>query len=212
MGKLIVFEGIDGSGKSTQAALLLKRLKAEYIDFPQYGNWSASFVEKYLRGEIAADPFQASVFFALDRFSAKEKIVSWLESGSNVISNRYVHSSIAHLGAKMEERGKFFSWIERLEFEILGLPKPDLVLLLDMPAQGGMVGKKGKREYLKGRKMDIHEADMEQQEEAAKIYKRLAENEGWVRIECFRDHMLPEEEISSKVWEAVTRVLALSGV
>lgn len=141
-GKFIVFEGIDGSGKSTQTKFLIKKLKKEgykvaKIDFPQYGTKSAGLIEEYLNGKYGSSkevgPWRASIFYACDRYDASFKIRKWLKEGKIVVSDRYIGSNIGHQGAKIKnkkERKKYLKWLFNLEYNIFGIPKPDISFIL----------------------------------------------------------------------------------
>src|SRR3989344_9092031 len=141
----IALEGSDGSGKGTQIRLLAERLKAvghevAVFDFPRYEQPSSHFVKRYLNGDYgpATDisPYTASIFYALDRYEASPQIKQALDEGKVVLANRYVVSNMAHQGLKFnslaEQRG-FFIWAENLEFQLLGIPRPDLNLFLKVP-------------------------------------------------------------------------------
>ena len=148
-GKLIVLDGTDGSGKATQTELLKKRLEqegrqVEVISFPQYGRKSAGMIEEYLAGSYGSPkdvgPRCASVFYACDRYDAAPKIRKWLQEGKIVIANRYVFSSMGHQAgiiADLKERDVFLAWLEQLEYIIFKVPKPDLNILLFVPAETG---------------------------------------------------------------------------
>ena len=148
MGKLIVFEGTDGTGKSTQFALLTKRLQSENIpfrrlQFPQNLEPSSALIRMYLNGEFGDDPnsvnaYAASTFYAVDRYASYQRV--WKDdyaAGGLILSDRYTTSNAVHQGGKLEgaAREEFFSWLYDLEFNRMGLPKPDLVLWLDMPVE-----------------------------------------------------------------------------
>ncbi len=223
-GKLIVLDGLDGSGKSTQTKLLVQRLRdegyaVESIDFPQYGSWSAAFVEQYLRGNFGSaekiTPYQASLFYALDRFAAKEKIQQWLRQGKVVISNRYVSANKGHqLGkiASPEEKRHFLAWLNGLEYGLLGIPKPSRTLFLHMTPEIGqtLVDAKGARSYTT-EKRDIHEKDITHLRNAEQAYLFCLENdpiENWQRIICFKNNRpRTREEIHEEVYAAVQKVL-----
>jgi len=220
-GKFIVLDGTDGSGKATQTRLLAERLTKEgcsvkVADFPQYGQWSAVFVEKYLRGEFGTSqqvkPKQASLFYALDRYAAKEKIQKWLDEGNIVISNRYVSANKGHQLGKLQEKQEmkdFLDWINDLEYTILQIPKPDLTIFLHMPANISqqLVDKKGTRAYIGGKKRDIHEDDLLHLQNAERAYLFCLDHdfvEKWVKLICF-DHKKPKpiKEIHEEIYKLI---------
>ncbi len=225
-GFFIVIDGLDGSGKRTQTMLLRERLlkegfDVEMADFPQYGQWSAIFVEKYLRGEFGASQDvtaqQASLFYALDRFAAGATIKQWLAAGKIVISNRYVSSSKGHqLGKITEEKEMkdFLSWLNHLEYTILNIPIPDLTIFLHMKPEFGqyLVDKKMPREYLQGRKRDIHEDDLQHLQNAERAFLFCLDNdslENWVHIPC-DDGKSPKtkEEVQKMIYKEVQELIA----
>ena len=190
-GKFIVIEGTDGSGKGTHAKLLAEWLlseghEVESFDFPQYGQPSAYFVEQYLNGNYGElseiGPQRGSLFYALDRYAASFKIRAALERGVHVLSNRYVASNMGHQGAKIEdpeERSKYFAWNADLEFKILGIPRPDLNVVLHMPSEQAQrfVDQKAEREHLeRGKKRDLHEADLKHLQKAEQTYLEMCES------------------------------------
>ncbi len=224
-GKFIVIDGTDGSGKKTQCDLLVENLKqegyaVETADFPQYGQWSAQFVEKYLRGEFGTlkeiSAKKASLFYALDRFAASFKIREQLSKGIHVISNRYTSANKGHQLGKItspEERKAFLAWVNDLEYNILGIPKPDLTILLHMdPVIGQQLAeKKWDNKYVQGKKRDIHEDDINHLRNAEGAYLFCLTNdnfENWKRIVCFeKDKPLPIEIIQKEVYSLVKKIL-----
>lgn len=221
-GKLIVIDGTDGAGKATQTKLLVDRLsgegyKVEIADFPQYGKKSAALVEEYLNGKFgdarSVGPYRASIFYACDRYAASFQIVKWLNEGKIVISNRYVSANMGHQTGKIKDKGerdRFLEWLRDLEFNIFGIPKPDLNLLLYVPPKIGqqLVDKKGHRDYVGGEKRDIHEADIEHLKDAAEAYLYVANKHSWPVINCApNDKMLTREEINEAVWNKVKQIL-----
>jgi len=221
-GKFIVIDGTDGSGKATQTNLLVERLKkenydVETIDFPQYGQKSAALVEEYLNGKFGTaeevGPYIASIFYACDRYAASFKIKDWLNKNKIVISNRYVSANMGHQAGKirsMKERDKFLEWLEDLEFNIFGIPKPDKNILLYMPPEMGqkLVEKKGYRAYVDGNKKDIHEEDINHLKNAAKAYLYVAKKYDWIVIDCAPENKLKAiEEIHNLIWEKVKEIL-----
>ncbi len=220
----IVLEGTDGSGKSEQFKKLFARLEKEghkvaTFDFPQYGEPSAFFVEQYLDGKYGGwkevGPYRASVFYALDRFAVGLKITQAIKRGEIIISNRYVSSNMGHQGAKIKdgkELEEFLKWVKNFEYGIMGIPRPDITIILHMPAEIAqkMVDKKGPREYLKGKKRDIHEDDLEHLEWAEKVYLKIAElfPNDFMVIECVENgKLLSIDEIHKKVYEIVKKRL-----
>ena len=147
LGKFIVIDGTDGSGKTTQLQLLVGKLQAEgydvqIADFPQYNTKSAGMVEEYLSGKYGGaddvNPYAASILYATDRFDASFQIREWLKQGKVVVCNRYVSASFAHQGGKIPnalERKLFFNWLSEIEYKIFNIPKPDLYLILHVEAE-----------------------------------------------------------------------------
>jgi dTMP kinase len=216
-GFFLVIDGTDGSGKGTQTTRLVERLKSEsrdivMVDFPRYGNPSAYFVERYLRGEYGSlkdiDAYRASTFYALDRFDAAKDIRAALERGAIVVSNRYVSANKGHQMGKIKdpaERKKFLDWLNGFEYGILGIPKPDLTILLHVPADVGfdLIAKKDERAYLNGKVRDIHENDREHLRDAEQAYLSLTTLdtfERWRLIECMdNDRLLSIEEVHERI-------------
>lgn len=225
-GRFVVIDGTDGSGKATQTELLVQTLKTEgfdveVTDFPQYGKKSAGMVEEYLNGKYGqVNPYAASVFYAVDRFDAGFAIRRWLTQGKIVVSNRYVTANAGHQGGKIDdpaERVKFFRWLDNLEYGTFGIPKPDLNIILHMPAKvaQGLVDRKSKsqRAYVNGKKRDLHEADLNHLERAVEVYLEIARLFPNTKlVECVEaERVLTPQEVHNKVWQLVRRI-ALKGV
>ncbi len=226
-GIFIVLDGTNGSGKGTQIKKLEQRLKDEgrdvvVFDFPRYGNPSAYFVEKYLRGEYgdmhSVGPYRASLFFALDRYDASEEIRAALDRGAIVLSNRYVSANKGHQMAKMDDpvaRKTFLDWVNRIEYDLHGIPVPDLTLFLHVPTSTAfdLVSQKGDRTYLKGEKRDIHEADRKHHEASEQTYLELCDmdtHECWMRIDCAPNgELLPIDTIHEHIYQTIlTKLLS----
>jgi len=220
-GRFIVIDGTDGSGKATQTNLLLEELKmagfdVEMTDFPQYGTKSAGLIEEYLNGKYGqVGPEAASIFYAIDRFDASFKVRQWLNEGKIVISNRYVTANAGHQGGKIADdidRLKYFKWLDNLEYNIFNIPKPDLNIILHMPAEmaQGLVDKKtsDQREYANGKKRHLHEADIDHLKNAEKVYLQIAKLFPNTKlVECVKaGELMPPEDIHNKVWELVRRI------
>lgn len=219
-GKLIVIDGTDGSGKGTQVALLLKRLKKEghktyLVDFPQYGKKSAGSVEELLNGKYGfLNPYASSLLYAVDRLDASFGIHKALSQGKIVIANRYTTANAGHQGAKIDSRvarRKFFSWLEELEFKLIGLPRPDLTILLHVPAVMAykLIGQKTSRSYIKGKKRDFAEKDKHHLKRAEETYLEIAKTFPKVTvIECVENKSLfTPEHIHNLVWQKVTKII-----
>lgn len=224
-GKLIAIEGIDGSGKHTQTQLLLRRLRHErYRAWAaasvQYGRKAAGLIEEYLNGKYGkpsqVSPYAASLFYAVDRFDQSRELWQHLRAGYVVVMDRYVDSNTAHQGGKIKNasaRKKFLRWLYDLEYRILGIPRPDLTLILRIPPTFGqrLVSKKRGRRYLvKGRTHDVHEASLAHLSAAAHTYHWLARTypKRYAVVECVvRGRLLSPREIHGEIWERVKRFL-----
>jgi dTMP kinase len=208
-GKLIVFEGIDGSGKRTQLELLAQSLLKRgvpftQVGFPRYDGFFGKLVGQFLNGEFgpleAVDPHFSALLYAGDRFESKQGMESSLAAGKAVLSDRYIGSNLAHQGARVPAaiRAEFLEWLARMEYEIYGLPREDLVLYLRLPVTEAhrLIGEKEQREYTTLRR-DLQEADTSHLAAAAAVYGELARQPNWVTIECMdstrRALRLPEE-------------------
>jgi len=230
-GKFIVFEGLDGSGKSTQTKLLYRALKkmglkVVKIDFPQYGKKSAGLVEEYLVGKYGSakevGPKRASIFYACDRYDASFEIERLLSKGVIVVSDRYIASNMGHQGGKIKDKNKrseFFRWLYNLEYNFFGISVPDITFILETSPQlacelSGKVTdrfKKIKKElYLGKKKQDMHEVDIEHQKNALVSYLQVADEfpEEYRVIECIKDgELLSPEIIHKKIWAEVKKML-----
>lgn len=213
----IVIEGTDGSGKGTQTLLLKQKLldmgkKVEEIHFPQYGQKSAAMVEEYLNGAFGnaseVSPEQTSIFFAVDRYAASFKIREWLQEEKIVICNRYVGSNMGHQGGKIKnekKRKEYFAWNYHLEYEIFKIPKPDVNIILHVTPEISqkLVDQKPKRDYLHGKKRDIHEDDIDHLKNAEASYLFVASQfPEFYLVECVENNdILPVEVIQEKIWK-----------
>jgi dTMP kinase len=196
-GKLIVLEGIDGSGKRTQLDMLARSLSERdvslsQISFPRYDGFFGRLVARFLNGDFgpldAVDAHFSALLYAGDRYEAKPEIESELAAGRTVLADRYIGSNLAHQGARVrrEDRSEFIDWLKKLEYEIYLLPAEDLVIYLRVPVAEAhrLVGQKGARDYTKLQR-DILESSITHLEAAAEVYDELAQQPNWVRIECF---------------------------
>ncbi|MBM2821133.1 MAG: tmk [Candidatus Berkelbacteria bacterium] len=207
-GKLIVIDGADGSGKKTQAELLINRLKkikkkAVLVDFPQYDDFFGKIIRRYLDGEFGGlddvSGYLASVLFAADRWRSKEKIEKYLQEGFIVISNRYAESNMAHQGAKIkspDERKRYLDWLNEMEFETFKIPRADAIIYLDVPIEVS-------QKLMDGRgKKDIHEKNIQYLRNTQELYREFCKNnKNWFNIPCTKnDKLMSRENISELVW------------
>jgi dTMP kinase len=222
-GKLIAVEGIDGSGKRTQVALLTLTLKARgysvfSTDFPQYDSWFGKMVGQFLNGDLgpleSVDPHFTAMLYAGDRFEAKPKLEAALNNGQIVLADRYVGSNLAHQTALVPpaQRSAFLEWIEHLEYAIYGLPRESLILYLRVPPLEAqrLVALKSARSYTSSQK-DLLEASLRHLEDAAEMYDSLSRSAPWATIQCFDatlGAMREPEHIAVDVLAAVEEVLS----
>ena len=220
MGKLIVFEGTDGSGKSTQFELLAKRLEAEQIGFqrlrfPQYEEPSSALIRMYLGGAFGDDPeavdaYAASTFYAVDRYASYQCVwKDYYQGGGLVVSDRYTTSNAVHQGSKVPEgeRADFFRWLYDLEYDRMGLPRPDLVVLLDMPVELSEQLMR-KREQSTGTHADIHERDEDYLKKCRDVALHAAKYYGWRTVSCAKNGAIRGvEDIHEEVYAIVKSCL-----
>jgi dTMP kinase len=198
-GKLIVLEGIDGSGKRTQlemlaSALAVRGVEFAQVSFPRYDGFFGKLVARFLNGEFGSlddvDPHFSALLYAGDRLEARPGIEAHLAAGRTVISDRYIGSNLAHQGARVPrvKRAAFLAWLRELEYGIYALPHEDLVIYLRVPAAAAhrLVARKAARGYTK-KKRDLQEANLAHLEAASQVYDELARQKNWFRIECAAD-------------------------
>ena len=195
-GTLIVIEGTDGSGKSTQFQQLRQRLEREGISFrnvvfPRYQEESSALIRLYLSGAFGTkpgdvNPYAASSFFAVDRYASyRQDWGDWYEQGGLVLCDRYTTSNAVHQASKLPEgeRQAFLDWLFDLEYGRMGLPAPDLVLYLDLPTE---VSEKmlRHREQATATAADIHEQDGAYLRRCREGAREIARDLGWSVIDC----------------------------
>ena len=220
MGKLIVIEGTDGSGKSTQFGLLTQRLEQEgkqfqKLVFPQYKEESSALIRMYLAGQFGLKPtdvnaYAASAFYAVDRYASYKKVWGqWYENGGLVLSDRYTTSNAVHQASKEsgEKQGEFLGWLYEFEYDRLGLPRPDLVIYLDVPTEFTETLLRG-REAATGTHADIHEQDLEYLATCRRTGKAAAEYYGWTVVRCVHDGAMRSiEDIHDEIYRHVMKCL-----
>lgn len=227
-GKLIVIDGSDGSGKATQTAILVERLRAdgirtETMDFPRYEqNIIGKLIGECIAGErgdfLHSDPYVASVLYAADRFEAKKQIETWLAEGAVVVLDRYVSANQIHQGGKIADENKrveFLRWLDRLEYDVFTLPRPDLTIYLHMPTDLSIIllkeqhARNKKGSYLKDGKKDTLEFDPSYLEHAQMSAAWLMKQQhDWHRIECSHEGIIrSREDIAGEVYSIISQRL-----
>lgn len=207
-GKLIVLEGIDGSGKSAQYRRLCARMENDGIDythivFPRYDKPSSALIHMYLEGQFGSNPndvnaYTASTFYAVDRFASyREEWGSVYRNGGLILSDRYTTSNAVHQGSKLpeEELPEFFRWLADLEYDKMGLPRPDLVIYLDVDIDISLARMKRRQEKTHTH-ADIHEKDVDYLRRCLTVARRAADYYGWTSIPYLKDGV--ERDVDEK--------------
>lgn len=216
-GRLIVIEGLDGCGKTTQATCLVQRLEAvgkkvRYITFPDYEDDSSKLVQMYLRGDFGTRPddvnaYAATSFFAVDRYASYVRY--WREdylNGAYIIANRYTTSNANHQMCKLtpEQWDEYLDWLFDYEYRLMGLPEPDMVIELTMPSEVS-------QRLLSGRysgdesKKDIHERALDYQQKCRQCAEYLAEKYSWPLVQCAEGgELMQVEVIADIIWNKLT--------
>ena len=220
-GKLIVFEGTDGSGKSTQFGELCRRLDGmgkEYqkLVFPQYDEPSSALIRMYLGGEFGnkpsdVNPYAASAFYAVDRYASLKKVWGrYYEEGGLVLTDRYTTSNAVHQAVKCApaDRPAFLRWLDDFEHDKMGLPRPDLVIYLDMPTQKAVELLRS-REAATHTQADIHELDTGYLAACRESALQAAQVLGWKKISCVDagGALRSIEDIHEEIWALAAPLL-----
>ena len=220
MGKLIVIEGTDGSGKSTQFRMLWEHLESEqvpfqHIVFPRYKEESSALIRMYLGGQFGDKPsdvnaYAASSFYAADRYASyKMDWGKYYEAGGLILSDRYTTSNAVHQASKEpeEKQAAFLHWLYDFEYDKLGLPRPDLTIYLDVPTDFTEKLLRG-REQSTNTKADIHEKDMAYLATCRETGRKAAAYYGWTVIQCVKDgKMRSIEDIHREIYRHVKNCL-----
>ena len=220
-GRLIVFEGTDGSGKSTQFARLCARVddlgrSYQKLVFPQYDQPSSALIRMYLGGEFGThpsdvNPYAASAFYAVDRYASLKKVWGdYYENGGLVLTDRYTTSNAVHQAVKCtpEERGDFLRWLDDFEHNKMGLPRPDLVLYLDMPTAQAVQLLRS-REASTHTSADIHELDTGYLAACRDCALQAAQLLGWKIVPCVDStgSLRSIEDIHQEIWTLAAPLL-----
>ena len=221
MGKIIVIEGTDCSGKETQSALLEKRLKEDNkkvvrFSFPMYDTPTGKIIGgAYLgkkeigkslfdEGAVNVDPYVISLYYAADRKYNMDKIKKYIDEDYFIILDRYTTSNLAHQGSKIkdkDERFNMYQWIDKLEYWLLNLPKPDKTIFLHMPYQYTIELRKNRTS------IDEHEKDINYLKNSEEAYIELSELYNWEKIECVKDEKIKTiEEINDEIYEIIKNI------
>lgn len=223
MGKLIVIDGVDASGKETQTKLLLKRLTdagkdIKMVSFPAYDNPSSTLVRMYLNGDFGKNPddvnaYAASSFFAADRYATYK--MDWgklYESGTVILSDRYVSSNMIHQASKINdesEKEEFMTWLYDLEYNRYSLPRPDVTIFLDMPVEWGQKLMRERANKIDGsHSKDIHENNSDYLIKSYNTAVAAADKYGWRRISCVdKNGIRSVEDINNEIFDIVSEIL-----
>ena len=223
-GKIIVIEGTDSSGKETQTALLYKKLKEKYsnvkkISFPNYESPACAPVKMYLAGEFGekaseVNPYPVSIMYGIDRYASyKKEWESFYLNGGIIVTDRYTTSNMVHQASKIadsSEKIRYLSWLEDLEYQKIGIPKPDLIIFLNMPINISIeLMKNRKNKITNYSTKDIHEKDVIYLEKSYNNACEIAKKYGWQEISCISsDNRLKTiEEISNEIYSKVKILL-----
>lgn len=224
----IVIEGTDGSGKATQVRLLHERFgkdagdgSSHAIDFPRYGTPSCWQTEKYLHGGYGTaeevGPYAGSLFYALDRYDHAPIIRQHLAEGRHVVCDRFTSANMGHQAGKISdlaERDAYLEWLDHTEFNLLKIPRPDMVIFLyvDPETNQRLMASREDKEYLKGKKADIHEADLEHLRKSSDAFLYVAKKYDWIVVDCAPKtqefplgSLLSREKIHEIIWEEIQK-------
>ena len=224
MGILIAIDGVDASGKQTQTELLKKRLennelKIKSVSFPAYDNPSSTLVKMYLNGEFGDKPsdvnaYATSTFFAADRFATYK--TDWgkdYENGTLILADRYVSSNLIHQASKIEnqeEKDKFLTWLDDLEYNVYGLPRPNVTIFLDMPPKYGIELMKDRANKSNGGdNKDIHESDISYLQKSYDNAVYVSKRFGWKHISCVENGKIRSvEDINDDIYAVIKERLS----
>lgn len=222
MGKLIVIEGTDSSGKQTQTEILYKALaeqgvKVKKISFPNYDSRACEPVKMYLAGEFGdkasdVNPYPVSSMFAVDRYASyKTDWEKFYKEDGIIVTDRYTTSNMVHQASKIEgkeEKKTYLDWLADLEYQKMGIPKPDLVIFLNMPTEFAVRLMAERKNKITGEaEKDIHERDTEYLRKSYENACEIAQEMGWQEIKCVAgDRIKSIQEISEEIMEKVSKI------
>lgn len=222
-GKLIIIEsGSDASGKATQSELIYEKLKNEgvkvkKVQYPNYESESSTLVKMYLRGDFGknaddVDAYIASTFFTADRYASyKTEWEDFYKEGGVVIADRYTTSNMVHQASKMavEDRDKYLDWLDDYEYGMFKMPRPDVVIFLNVPVEFSRKLMANRMNKFTGEKeKDIHERNAEYLERTYRNSLYIADKYGWKIVECIKDGELRSiDDINNEIYKIVHEVL-----
>lgn len=223
MGKLIVIEGTDSSGKETQTKRLFEKLeekglKVKKISFPNYDSPACEPVKMYLAGAFGEDamkvnPYPVSTMYAIDRYASfKTDWEKFYNEDGIIVTDRYVTSNMVHQASKirdLDEKKKYLNWLEDLEYEKMGIPRPDLVIFLNMPTEMAVKLMEARKNKITGeKKKDIHEKDTSYLKKSYDNACDIAKKYNWQEIKCVENKRLKTiEEIGEEIYTLVKEIL-----
>jgi dTMP kinase len=222
MGKLIVIEGTDSSGKETQTKKLYERLLSEgknvrKISFPNYDSPACEPVKMYLAGKFGdnaskVNPYPISTMYAIDRYASyKMDWGNFLQNGGIIITDRYTTSNMVHQASKIEdkeEKEKYLQWLEDLEYNKMELPKPDMVIFLNMPTDMAAKLMAERKNKITGESQkDIHEKNKEYLKKSYDNACEIAKKYNWQEIKCVNKELKSIEDIGEEIYNLVSSLL-----
>lgn len=223
MGKIIVIEGTDSSGKETQTKLLYERIKKTYsktvkISFPNYESPACEPVKMYLAGEFGTDatkinPYPVSTMYAIDRYASfKKDWEKFYKANYIIITDRYVTSNMIHQASKIEDNNKkeeYLKWLEDLEYEKIEIPRPDEIIFLKMPIEKAKILMEERKNKITGdEKKDIHELNEEYLKKSYDNACSISKKYSWTEIECVESNKIKTiEQINDEIYEKVKKFI-----
>lgn len=222
MGRLIIIEGGDGSGKATQSQKLWQRLTDEgvqvrKVEFPNYSSPSSALVKMYLGGEFGTDPnavnpYAASTFYAVDRYASFKTLWGdFYDQGGIILSDRYTTSNMIHQAVKIKDGcawESYIEWLKDFEYRLMGLPKPDLVIYLNMPPDYSIHFIANREDKSSVSSQDIHEKDVTYLNESYHNAQKIRVREHWANIDCFSNGKLKSiDDIHEEIYALVRELL-----
>ena len=223
MGKLIVIEGTDSSGKETQTRKLYERLEKEItnvrkLSFPNYKSPACEPVKMYLAGAFGdnaldINPYPVSTMFAIDRYASyKMEWEKFYQDGGIIVTDRYTTSNMVHQASKIEsidKKNEYLDWLEELEYSKMGIPRPDLIIFLNMPTETAAELMAQRKNKITGKDIkDIHEKDISYLKKSYENACNIAKKYNWLEIKCVENGRLKTiDEIGEEIFSVVEKIL-----